>query len=374
MPLRLFILGLLLLATLTTGCRSVPTPSAAPPISTSEASTSGPLQFLGEHIVPNGLQVEGTVVGGRSGLDRAPDGTWFFLSDDRAERGPARFYTATLHLTSDSLAVQFTGMVPLQQPDGTPFPEFGVDPEAIRYDTARNAVVWTSEGDIRNGLDPFVRRATLRGSHIATFPLLARFRAGGGPRNNGVFEGLSQGSDDTFWLATELPLTQDGPAPTPTPAETPIRLTLLDEADGTARAQYAYHLDAVAAAPNPSDGFAVNGVTEILALDGQRLLVLERSFSIGQGNTVRLYLADITGATDVLGHDALSREPYTPVTKHLLLDFADLPLRLVDNLEGLAYGPDLPDGRRTLVLVSDNNFNPLQITQVIALALDVKAL
>ncbi|WP_395016561.1 hypothetical protein [Dongia sp.] len=32
----------------------------------------------------------------------------------------------------------------------------------------------------------------------------------------------------------------------------------------------------------------------------------------------------------------------------------------------MSFGPDLPNGHRSLVLVSDNNFNPLQITQFLA--------
>ena len=40
-----------------------------------------------------------------------------------------------------------------------------------------------------------------------------------------------------------------------------------------------------------------------------------------------------------------------------------------DNSEGMALGPELADGRRVLVVVSDNNFNPSQTTQVWALAL-----
>jgi hypothetical protein len=49
----------------------------------------------------------------------------------------------------------------------------------------------------------------------------------------------------------------------------------------------------------------------------------------------------------------------------LNLDALGLPL---DNVEGMAFGPDLPDGRRSLVLVSDNNFAPAQFTQFLLFA------
>ncbi|CAA9539103.1 MAG: hypothetical protein AVDCRST_MAG05-5197, partial [uncultured Rubrobacteraceae bacterium] len=35
--------------------------------------------------------------------------------------------------------------------------------------------------------------------------------------------------------------------------------------------------------------------------------------------------------------------------------------------EGMALGPELPSGRRTLMLVSDDNFDKAQITRVVGL-------
>ncbi len=54
-----------------------------------------------------------------------------------------------------------------------------------------------------------------------------------------------------------------------------------------------------------------------------------------------------------------------PVEKTLLLDFADLGIPL-DNIEGITFGEDLPNGKQSLILISDNNFNPGQFTQVLA--------
>ena len=47
---------------------------------------------------------------------------------------------------------------------------------------------------------------------------------------------------------------------------------------------------------------------------------------------------------------------------------------IVDYLEsiGMTFGPDLADGRRLLVIVSDNNFSAGQFTQFIALAVDIR--
>jgi len=53
------------------------------------------------------------------------------------------------------------------------------------------------------------------------------------------------------------------------------------------------------------------------------------------------------------------------VQKTLLLDLDELGLTL-DNVEGMTFGPNLPDGSRSLVLVSDNNFDPAAFTQFLA--------
>ena len=40
------------------------------------------------------------------------------------------------------------------------------------------------------------------------------------------------------------------------------------------------------------------------------------------------------------------------------------------NPEGLAWGPDLPDGRHLLYVISDNDLNPSLATQIYAFAID----
>jgi len=56
--------------------------------------------------------------------------------------------------------------------------------------------------------------------------------------------------------------------------------------------------------------------------------------------------------------------------KRLIIDFesiaSNLQNRRIDNVEGMCFGPKLPNGNLTLVVVSDDNFNPSQVTQFIA--------
>jgi hypothetical protein len=62
---------------------------------------------------------------------------------------------------------------------------------------------------------------------------------------------------------------------------------------------------------------------------------------------------------------------YEPMSKELVANFKiDLGVT-PDNVEGMTFGPKLPDGRQVLIVVSDNNFNPSQTTQFIALAVEL---
>jgi hypothetical protein len=95
------------------------------------------------------------------------------------------------------------------------------------------------------------------------------------------------------------------------------------------------------------------------------LLALERSYTMGVGNRVRIYRLDLAGASDVADREGLGDTSFTAVRKTLMLDLAVLGIPM-DNLEGMSWGPLLPNGRRTLILVSDNNFSARQITQLLA--------
>ena len=59
------------------------------------------------------------------------------------------------------------------------------------------------------------------------------------------------------------------------------------------------------------------------------------------------------------------------MSQHEVFAFDDLGIP-IDNIEGMTFGPPLPDGRQTLVIVSDNNFNAGQFTQFIVLAVDIQ--
>ena len=105
--------------------------------------------------------------------------------------------------------------------------------------------------------------------------------------------------------------------------------------------------------------------------DAHHMLVLERAYMAGLGdkdrNSMRLYVIDTRQATDTLSIAALKPGNHISAAKTLVADFASFPaLTRLDNTEGMCWGPVLPNGNRTLLFVSDDNFSPRQITQFLA--------
>ena len=117
-----------------------------------------------------------------------------------------------------------------------------------------------------------------------------------------------------------------------------------------------------------------------LVAEGQPVLLAARAkvkkvLGGGTGNVVVINEVSTQGATDVLDNEALyeggTPVPFVPVFQTEVFAFDDLGIP-IDNIEGMTFGPSLPDGRNTLIIVSDNNFSAGQFTQFILLALDIE--
>jgi hypothetical protein len=344
----------------------------------SPAPPAGPqrLRLLGEATLPTGMRVEGTTVGGLSGIDHDPvTGLWVALSDDRSELQPARFYVLDVGVSAAALHIEVVRPVTLRQAGGQPYPPRRtggevVDPEGLRLLPGGAGLLWCSEGDERVDQPPGLRHARLDGTHVRDFavPKLLHFtRPGTGARVNMAFEGLALGPGGrTAWAAMEGPLHQDGPEPGVGRPGGPCRFTAFDVATGRAVRQVAYLPDAIPRPPLVPGGYADNGVSEILMVDDTRMLVLERAYSMGVGNSLRLYEIDTRAGSDTLQVEALRPGTYRPAAKQLVADFAHLGLSVLDNTEGMCWGPRTANGHRTLVVVSDDNFTARQVTQFAA--------
>jgi hypothetical protein len=152
------------------------------------------------------------------------------------------------------------------------------------------------------------------------------------------------------------------------------RILKIDLLTGETR-EYVYVLDAI------NRG---QGVNEILAINDHEFLVIERDNrsnlqSPPQAPTRKsIYKINLTGATDVSAVDSLPAGALpagvVPVGKSLFIDLLDADFNLAptiaEKIEGLAWGPDLSDGRHVLYVISDNDLNPGLPTQIYAFAVD----
>ena len=341
------------------------------------------LRLIGEQRIALKHAFEGTTVGGLSGIDYAADSnSWVMESDDRSAINPARFYRATLAYDSKAFTgVTLSSVHFFTQPDGSRYPNLAhakldsgdqvPDIETIRVDPQDGSLWYGSEGNRKVGLHPFVRHADRDGRYLATLPTPAMFNVSKeevGSRNNMSFEALSFSSDGkSLWLGMEAALYQDGPLATPDHGSV-VRITRLDRAGKVLR-QYAYAIEPVASRPAPGRE-ADNGVSEILAINDHQLLVVERAgVEHADGvytNHVRIYAMETEGATDIQSIAALAGAAYVPARQRLLLDLEKIGLERVDNIEGISWGPRLENGHRSLVMISDDNFNAQQVTQILA--------
>jgi hypothetical protein len=332
------------------------------------------LEFLGEYRIPNNTKIDGVPVGGLSGLtyDRQ-QGVFYAISDDRSSKGPARFYTLKVNIDNKSKLkdVKILKSTSLKGADGQAYPVGSIDPEAIAL-SPRSTVFIASEGDRGAGIPPMIGEFDLASGQLKQqLKLPDRYQADTvgkkGVQSNLAFESLTIASSGAatdplyIFASPESALIQDQQKPGEDKPALPIQTRwlqyLVSEQSGPL-AEYVYHLE------YPPLGSIEHGLSEIQALDnGGHFLSLERSLSL-LGFKIRIFQTVTGGATDVSRIDSLADSSANPISKKLVLDLADLKIGL-DNIEGMAIGPPLPGGGSMLLMVSDNNFQRLQVNQVL---------
>ncbi len=328
------------------------------------------LTYLDDFVVAADLQIDNTLFGGISGIDYH-NGMYNLLCDQPSN---PRFYEAKISLINRSIDTIIISKVIKLDKLASFFRDNRLDLEAIRYDEQNAEFVISSEGSIRNDKDPSVFTISEKGDFVSNFDIPDYFKAAQNrSRNNRVFEGLTQNIKKTgFWVAMEHPLKKDGPKPKLFPTKSPVRITNFDSKTKQATKQFAYELDGVSRIPLLY--LAVNGLTEILEYAPNKFLILERAFSAGygsHGNTIKIFEVDASSATNTLEIENLRKEDYIPAEKKLIFDFKSvknhLTNKIIENIEGMTFGPILPNGKQSLILVADNNFNSFvkQINQFI---------
>lgn len=350
------------------------------------------LDFLGEYQLAK-QSFQDTPVGGFSALtyDRQRD-RFYALSDDRSALAPARFYTLKLSLDTNTTEkpslekVAIESVTFLKNEDGKTFPKGTIDPEGIAL-SPKGTIFVSSEGDRNLGTAPFIREFDLKtGQQLRSLPIPERFLANDnskddqpprGIQNNLGFESLTAepgsslaavtGDPFRLFTATESALVQDN---LPDTSIQSPRIRLLHYLIGNiARPMVVTeHLYLLDPAPN---GAIFHGLTDLVTVDaGGHFLSLERSYGL-LGGSAKIYQIATSAATDTSGIATLNVDVsrIDAIKKKLLLDLSGLGIYL-DNLEGMTLGPRLADGSQSVVLVSDNNFNDIQLNQFLLFRLN----
>jgi hypothetical protein len=326
------------LATLTAGLAAATCLTAAGPADAQTAHACSPSVSLDRFSdALDKTTYEGTFVGNLSALAVDRDGTLAALSDR----------SALFRL--DERTLQPRAVLPLADDSGA-----ALDSEGLVVDRDGTRLI-TSE------TEPSIRRYSRDGRILGRLPIPAALRVAPAGRAvaNGTFEGLTLLPGGRTLLASmEYALSGD--------SADLVRFQTWRRTGGGGfglAAQYAYRADA---------GL---GVPEVQATGDGRLLVLERGFTAGVGNTVRLYLADPRHATDTSGIENLTGRPGVRlIRKTLLADLVDCPTLgatakqpqpnpLLDNIEGMTVTGRWTGGLK-VVLVSDDNQNAVQTTRL----------
>src|SRR5665213_2643747 len=234
------------------------------------------LKFLSQYSVPYNQQFEKTTIGGLSGIDYNPvKEEYYFISDDRSQFNPARFYKASISIHHDKIdSVIFLQTIFLKDAKGNFYPNsnedpgHAPDPEALRFDAKNQTLIWSSEGerivDSQKTIleNPAVTEVNKEGQYIDTFQLPYQMVISAkdfGPRQNGVFEGLTFTNDYRhLFVSVEEPLHQDGPRAGTGDSTGIVRFIKWDIASKKPLAQYAYRIDPVAYPPITPSAFKIN--------------------------------------------------------------------------------------------------------------------
>ncbi|WP_373997916.1 esterase-like activity of phytase family protein [Bdellovibrio bacteriovorus] len=345
------------------------------------------LEYFAETSIPTGTKFQKTTIGGLSAISFS-NGTLTALSDDKGRAGDPRFYEFDLTITSDKKvtltpkAVRFVTGLPM---DGDR--KAMLDPEGLVRLSSGDLII-SSEGnsDAKPRAMPRIFRTSPEGLWKSDFPMPDKFlpEATGvetkGIQGNLAFESLTTWNDGQYiFTTTEAALTQDLVNGKEAEGDTVRILKFEDQKDkGYAPiAEYAYHIDAFNVLPAGKE--VMRGVSEMLALSETKMLVMERGVRVlgpkKWAQTVAIYLADLSKAQSVHESSKLEAGTFQPVDKVKLVDFeTDLVQvrgeKVIQNYEAMAWGPNLPDGRRSLLVMVDNNFSKAELTEFIVFAVD----
>ncbi|MDA8743107.1 esterase-like activity of phytase family protein [Rubripirellula amarantea] len=330
-------------------------------------------------------------MGGWSGMEWSGQGNRFFLLADRGAGDglvdyQCRYHEVELECDEKTRQIQFrtistqtiagadgcpiVGSLTAHASDLVKHACTAMDPEGLRILANGDFLICEEYGPRLAvvGRDGLVRREFVTAD---TFRLLSDKpgEATHGAFPNRAWEGVAiTPSGNRIVAALQGPLIQDAEVVNGWLTGQDCRFAAYDQT-GKPTEQWIYRLDS-----------SNVGLSEILAVDEERFLVIERDGGHGDDAKIkRVYLADVGEAADVSDTDDLITTKACErqaITKTLFLDFLDPRFSIRDEKpEGMCWGEPLEDGRRTLWVCWDNDFEPTRNSLIACFAIsDVPSL
>ncbi len=342
------------------------------------------LEYYGETTLPNSTKYRKTTVGGLSALVYHGNQLWV-ASDDKGKFGDPRFYIFNLKIQKDSVSLKPEAVHYITD---IPVPLRGekslLDLEGIVLLPNGDLIVSSeNNNDKKPRVPPRLLLVSSKGKYKSDIQIPEKYipealgKQDKGLKNNAGFEGLTR-TEDGKWIfaANEASLNTDEPVGAEGFEQGDrIRILKFDDKNQLA-AEYAYQLDVPSKLGSGIEVF--RGVSEILAINESKLLVMERGVRLhktGWTQTVALYLTDLKTADDVIKIKNLSDTKLKFAHKVKVLDLeTDLqhqrPNKALQNFEGLAWGPMLPNKKKSLLLISDNNFSKKETTELLVFSVE----
>ncbi|MFZ4713752.1 MAG: esterase-like activity of phytase family protein [Bacteriovoracaceae bacterium] len=396
-----------------------------------EVAPPGPinkdLNFIGASIIHYGERFKETTIGGLSGLafDQKKN-LIYAVSDDPGRLDPNRIYTFSVNYV-DGFKLEFKDMIPFVAEGTSKFygqsPMNEIDAEGIDFDDVGNIII--SSETLLEGSKSYIKVFSPTGKQIEQiilgdkyFPAqgevqyrqkvhrynpnppsgyghpykpaptptpiatvtpvkeedeyytYSKFEQVKGIYPNEGFEsfGSVPSNRKIMFTANEYSLVQDSNT------KGVVRITRIDKVGKKfqPKAEFLYQMN----------NEVKNGVVDIQPIDEFNLLILERSYDDNKREvTARVFKVNLKGAKDYQKVEslnvALKDGPLSIAPKQLVLELNDLKkflpagFKKIDNIEGISFGPPVTKGgKKVLLLVSDNNLQPGQLTQVIALEMN----
>jgi hypothetical protein len=333
--------------------------------------------LVGSYTLPQ-TNFNGTTVGGFSALAYdAQQDRIYGLVDDKVN---PRVYTLQFNreaLSSSPSTINVKAVTSLQDPLKTEGakPTATLDGEGMVL-THRGTFFIASEGNLNLKIPPRLSEFNrVNGSWNQDLTLPKQYWAFDpegtfdlGVSPNRGFESLAINAEgDRLFAATQGPLGQDKTHP-----YSRFLHYWIGEPEPILISEHLYPLEALDTALDaaPTEE-SYQGLRDLVSIDNAgHFLALEQSHSKTTGDRTVLYQLATGVATDISGMRTLpsTLKGIVPILKKPLLDLADLNLSL-HNLQGLTLGPQLADGSRSLLLISDNGMNSGVPTQVVMLRL-----